>query len=239
MAHFPPMRNVPDVVACVDTGSVAAGSFAWSFAEGLDGEPMVPGDASSLDGLIDRVAGWLLSGSTAALGFDHPTFIPSRLDQTSLNRARTGEASAWSQGAGAAVMATGIPQGHYLLRGLMGWDVEPALTVEWECFRHDDGPGLYLWEAYLAGTPNDQGQHVEDAALGVWSFQTAMRASQGDAPTHVTVDDGEVFSHIGAAAVFTGWDVRALRDGAVVTLEPWEALEQPCQVIDHRKALPD
>ena len=120
----------------------------------------------------------------------------------------------------------------------MGWDVEPAFTVEWECFRHDDGPGLYLWEAYLAGKPKAN-THIDDAMLGLRSFQHAMRESQGDAPTHLTVDDGEVFSHTGAAAVFTGWDIQALRDGAVVTLEPRDAMQQPCQVIDHAEVFPD
>jgi hypothetical protein len=115
----------------VDVGSVGPPSkFAWAgfdapgrevVASGID-----PGTAVSalLSGLTD--------GGRAVLLLESPMSVPVPQDAADswreLGRARDGEGKRpWSAGAGAAVLATGLAQGAWMLRSLAA--VTHGLTV--------------------------------------------------------------------------------------------------------------
>lgn len=198
---------------CADIGSVARERFAWarripdSGAEGVD-------SPRSIESLARAVAHHLGRGQPVALGFEMPLFVPVPADASRLGKARPCDAKAppWSSGPGGTVMATGLAQVPWLLRGIR--ELVPAANVHlrWAPFAAQRS-GLLLWEAFVSG-PAKGKTHEDDARIGMEAF-CAQLPTPGDA----NADETErPFSLAAAAAVWAGWDVSAdeLRSACVL-----------------------
>jgi hypothetical protein len=71
--------------------------------------------------------------------------------------------------------------------------------IDWAKFEAA-GTGLYLWEAFISS--EDKGEnHVADARIGVKCFLEALP----NPFAHNAIQEGSVFSLVGAALLRTGW----------------------------------
>lgn len=205
------MRNV--AVYCADIGSVAKRRFGWAGASRV-GEPALE-SGITMDGLASAVANNLNDGRPVALGLECPLFVPITDDPSGLTCARPGEgARAWSAGAGAGALATGLTQTVWLLREIAGRLTSRAPAyLDWPTFVRAH-QGLFLWEAFVTGSSKAD-SHIGDAALAVNAFLRAL--PNPDAMNAVSCLD--VHSLVGAALIRTGWST-----------DP-QLLSRPCIVI--------
>lgn len=179
-------------VVCADVGSVANGRFGWASSQGDGGT--LPGS------LAVAVSHQLRAGRPVALGFECPLFVPVPRDEQRLGCARIGEgARAWSAGAGAGSLATGLAQVTWVLR-----EVRKAVGsncrayLDWSAFCAA-GAGLFVWEAFVTASAK-AADHCGDARTGVQAFGRALP----DLSSSVRVD-GAAISLVGAALLHTGW----------------------------------
>src|SRR4051812_33674605 len=106
-----------DTVAiyCADIGSVQRGNFGWTRACSDEPAPELR-HRSDITSLCDAVINDLTLNVPVALGFECPLFVPITTDPHSLTCARPGEGNrAWSAGAGAGSMATGLTETLWIL----------------------------------------------------------------------------------------------------------------------------
>ena len=124
----------------------------------------------------------------------------------------------WSAGAGCAVLAVGLTQVPWILREVrrtLG-DVPPRY-LRWDQ-TPEDGPGLFLWEAFVSGDAKAAGGedlHARDAKLAVEAFLHALP----DVNRVNAIHEHEVQSLVAAALLRSGWS----NDAGVLT--------EPCLVI--------
>ena len=91
------MASPRRAIYCVDTGSIAAGSFAWARVVHPDEDETggIAGDDIHL--LTDAIAADVEQELVVALGFEHPLTLPIAAAPERLTSARAGEGSrAWS-----------------------------------------------------------------------------------------------------------------------------------------------
>lgn len=191
------MRDL--AVFCADVGSVKSGNFGWARTE--TGSPSVAEyDSSSPRDLADAVAQELLSGRPVALGFECPLFVPVPVVDAALGAARNGEGNrAWSAGAGAGVLATGLVQVAWVLRAIRAHCPEDALHLAWADFCAS-GQGLLVWEAFVSASAKGT-THVDDATIAVAAFSAALPD-----PTIASAITAEgPLSLAGAVGLWSGW----------------------------------
>ena len=133
------------VIHCADIGSIRRGNFGWARLE------VVANDSRCTTGceiqeFVDTIAADINAGHPVALGFECPLFVPVPEDPGNLTSARPGEGNrAWSAGAGAGSLATGLTETVWILdrvrRQLSG---HCAVHVKWDSFQQSQG--LYIWE---------------------------------------------------------------------------------------------
>lgn len=206
------------VIACADIGSARVAHksrFGWWSSAGAQG------NAPSM--LADHVAAFLNAGRSVALGFECPLFVPLRVSEHDLTRARTGECLPgrgnypWSGAGGAGALTIGLAQVPWVLdriRHTLNRSVSAYL--DWQDFQ-ESGEGLFLWEGFVSGRGKAApGDHIGDARRAVEAFQDACPDPTAANAIHV---DGDVHSLIGAALLRTGWTTHV------------EALATPCLVI--------
>jgi hypothetical protein len=187
------------MIFCADVGSEGKGCFGWS---GLrEGAPSECTSGTSLVSLAQAVGEYIDREVPVALGFERPLFVPIYEDPKRLTKARTGDGNrAWSAGAGASVLATGLVQTAWLLRRIRAELHGPAAAfLDWRRFR-TDGRGLFLWEAFVSGTCKT-GDHIADAEAGARAFLESL--PEPEASNAVSADVAH--SLIGAALLRTGW----------------------------------
>lgn len=182
------------VVACADIGSVKSDNFGWCDSTGASGN--LPST------LARQVARLLKDGQPVALGFECPLFVPLPDAETSLGAARPGEGTrAWSAGAGAGVLATGLVQVVWVLREVRSVLPQPTIAyLDWGEFAAAES-GLFLWEAFVSGGSKGDG-HVDDARLAVAAFEGALPDPEAANAIRSTTP---VHSLVGAALLRTGW----------------------------------
>lgn len=201
-------------VCCADVGSVQAGNFGWALQDYPGPLHEVPAKAS-IEEFATAIEARFHSGRSVALGFECPLFVPVREEPTALTRARRGEGNRpWSAGAGAGSLATGLVETVWLLARLKATlTPPPKLTVLWEEFVRAPR-GLLLWEAFVTREAK-VGSHHGDAGVAVESFCRALP----DPARANAIEEPQVFSLVGAAALRAGWDV------------PDTILAAPCLVV--------
>jgi hypothetical protein len=188
------------VIYCADIGSVSRGNFGWARLVAERGE--VCSTSREIERFVEQVSDDLNAGAHVALGFECPLFLPLSEDPAKLTSARPGEGDrAWSAGAGAGSLATGLTQTVWILdqikRRAKG---SPGVFVDWPGFRAEAG-GLYLWEAFVTKAAKSDTHHG-DAELAVLSFQESLPEPE---TCNAVVCQGLVRSLFGAALLQTRW----------------------------------
>lgn len=158
-------------VVGVDVGSVARGRFAWAAVDAP--EPALAGQGSDPETAVRALAERLAQGGRAALVLEAPMSVPvpaaDRADGwAALGRARTGEGNrAWSAGAGAGALATGLAQAGWLLARLAATVPGARATTRPDRWAARRGPRLLLAEALVSGAgkpvPTAGDPHAADA----------------------------------------------------------------------------
>ena len=203
------------VVFCADVGSVKRGRFGWARGQPQSDDFLLE---DSIEKLVQAVADDLRSGALVALGFECPLFVPLRERPEELTSGRRGDGNRpWSAGAGCAVLAVGLTQVLWILREVrrtLG-DVPPSY-LRWDQ-TPEDGPGLFLWEAFVSGDAKAAGGedlHARDAKLAVEAFLHALP----DVNRLNAIHEDEVQSLVGAALLRSCWtdDVGILAEPCLV-----------------------
>ena len=176
-------------IFCADIGSEAKGRFGWATTRDLSVE------GTSLQTLAEAIAGSLNNGRPVAPGFECPLFVPIARDPVDLTRAGW-RGRAWSAGAGAGALATGLAQAVWLLRAVRAQvHVSAPATTDWGRFSREGG--LLVWEAFVTGKAK-AGSHAADARAAVEAFGRSMPA-----PTRANaIRTDEVHSLIGACCAY-------------------------------------
>ena len=192
---------MPLVIHCADIGSVKRGNFGWARLS-VNG----PGTACTTGRDIEQfavgVAKDINAGLQVALGFECPLFLPDPKDPAELTSARPGEGGrAWSAGAGAGSLATGLTETVWILDQVKRrTDGQHSVFVDWPRFRDSRG-GLFVWEAFVTKAAKADTHHG-DAELAVRSFRSCLP----DLEQHnAVVCEGRVMSLFGAALLQAGW----------------------------------
>jgi hypothetical protein len=201
-------------VCCADIGSVKNGNFGWALRDYPEPLREVP-ERASISEFAEAIEERLRAGRSVALGFECPLFVPFREQPDELTSARRGEGNrAWSAGAGASSLVTGLVETAWLLAHIReSLTPVPKLTMSWDEFT-EVPVALFLWEAFVSRDAK-AGSHHGDAGVAVESFCNALPDPSQDN----MIDEKSVFSLIGAAALRGGWDV------------PEEVLSAPCIVV--------
>jgi hypothetical protein len=101
---------MPLVIHCADIGSVKNGNFGWARLA-IDEPSSVCTTGRDIEQFAEGIAADINAGVRVALGFECPLFLPFPNDPEDLTSARPGEGDrAWSAGAGAGVLATGLTE---------------------------------------------------------------------------------------------------------------------------------
>jgi len=231
------------IIYAFDAGSPRQG-LAWArVAQDAVGVAFGGTDVSVA---ADAIARDIDRGSSVAMAFEAPLFLPVADDYRELCRARRGEgARPWSAGAGAYVTGVVIPLAAWVLRRVRE-KAAAASTVRFTLAAEDwpranertATPVLLAWEAFVSGeghatSSNEHGmsEHVQDAATAALAFQ-----SWALSPTRAgsAVEADPCISTIAAAALWAGWttDVDLLHRQALVLwprtcrgrdVRPWAA----------------
>ena len=181
------------VIYCADIGSVAKGNFGWARLD-YEETPICEVGQDIRD-FADRIADDLNTSHPVALGFECPLFIPVSDDPKLLTSARVGEGNrAWSAGAGAGSLATGLSETVWILTQIQRKILtELPIHFTWSPFKKSN-TGLFLWEAFVTGKSKTD-THIGDAELAVNQFYKYLR----DPEAHNAIKSSNVRSLIGAA----------------------------------------
>jgi hypothetical protein len=203
------------VIHCADIGSVKNGNFGWARLA-VDAPSTACTTGRDIEQFAEGVAVDINAGLRVALGFECPLFLPLPEDPAGLTSARPGEGDrAWSAGAGAGSLATGLTETVWILdRVKQRSNGSTAAFVNWPAFR-DAESGLFIWEAFVTKAAKADTHHG-DAELAVRSFRDYLPELEKH---NAVVCEGRVRSLFGAALLQTGW-VKALS---------W--LSEPCIVV--------
>ena len=165
---------MPLVIHCADIGSVKNGNFGWArLAVGEANDQCTIG--RDIEDFARGVAADINAGAQVALGFECPLFLPLPEDPTGLTSARPGEGDrAWSAGAGAAALATGLTETVWVLDQVKRRiNVTPSVFADWPRFR-DASSGLFISEAFVTKAAKADTHHG-DAELAVRSFRDNLQ----------------------------------------------------------------
>lgn len=186
----------PFSVFCADVGSIKNDRFGWaaSFADGTENS------GRSIEDFARAAASELSNGRKVAIGFECPLFVPMRADPMLVNSARTGEGNrSWSAGAGAGALATGLVEVLWTLNAVArNWGRLPRATFDWAEFQKEDC--VFLWEAFVTSSAKGS-SHCHDAQVAVEAFRDALPNPED----RNAIEESEVFSLIGAAALRARW----------------------------------
>jgi hypothetical protein len=208
---------MPDpLVAAVDVGSPS--NIGW-WASGADGDR----SGRDLDGVASVVAMALNEGTSVALGFEAPLYVPMPPSSEGLNKQRVGERGRpWCAGAGTGALAMGTQQAGFVFAA-----VARALSrhadVSFDPIRLSEAGSLVVWEAFVSAAAKDrtaQDPHVDDARVAVAEFRA--RLATGVVASDIDDSPG-CFLNVAAAGLLAAgltMDVTLLRQPCVVVRAP-------------------
>lgn len=180
-------------IYCADIGSVAKGNFGWARLECVESPTCIVGQ--DIREFASRIADDLNAKHPVALGFECPLFIPLADDPERLTSARDGEGNrAWSAGAGAASLATGLSETIWVLTQIQRKvSINLPVHFKWDTFQQSNA-GLFIWEAFVTGGSKTD-SHTGDAELAVNQFYRC----RSDPESHNAITCPDAHSLIGAA----------------------------------------
>lgn len=199
-------------VVGVDIGSVKRSNFAWALVDSPGRDVVSFGDDP--EGTVQALARSLAEDGRAVLAVEAPTAVPvpaSGSDQWRwLGRARTGEGNrAWSAGAGAGSLATGVAQTAWMLSRLHTLAPEATATTQPQRFIAGEA-NLLLTEAFVSSTgkpvPVAAGQHAADAEAAAHAT-LAYLTDGSDGFPHVTCAPHRVLNLLAVLADWGGMSV--------------------------------
>ena len=181
------------VIHCADIGSVAQGNFGWARLDCAETPTCTIGQ--DIREFADAIAVDLNSNRPVALGFECPLFIPVPDDPRQLTSARDGEGNrAWSAGAGAGSLATGLSETVWILTQIQRQLISDApIHFRWTPFQQS-GAGLFVWEAFVSSDAKSDTHHG-DAEFAVNQFYTSLPNPE----SHNAITCANARSLIGAA----------------------------------------
>jgi hypothetical protein len=201
-------------VVAADIGSVGPPSnFAW-VAYDAPGREVVSQGADP-ESAVSALLPGLGIGKQAALVLESPMSVPVPAAQgeswSLIGKARYGEGNRpWSAGAGAAVLATGLAQGAWMLRRLAA--MRPSLQVTTQPQSWQRGRAqLLLAEAFVSagGKPGMSGsQHAADAGAAGLAFVDVIAAAD-TLVSDVRCSPQDPFNLLAAMAMWAGLAIDA------------------------------
>ncbi len=201
------------IIHCADIGSVRRGNFGWARLV-VDATDSACNTGSDIHSFADALAADINAGHPVAVGFECPLFVPVPDDPNDLTSARPGEGNrAWSAGAGAGSLATGLTETVWILERVRRRLSTPcAVHTKWKPFQLIGG--LFIWEAFVTDTAKADTHHG-DAELAVLGFREALPDPEKQ---NAIVCGGPVRSLIGGALLQSGWvsDLAWLAEPCVV-----------------------
>jgi len=209
----PILLRVKLAIYCADIGSVPEGRFGWARGDTDEAGIERHRAGTEIIELVDAVAEDLAGARAVALGFECPLFVGVPTQPMRLGTARPGEGNrAWSAGAGAAALATGLVEVAWILCELRHRCPGTEAHLDWSRFQ-GAGSGLFLWEAFVSSAAKAT-THVDDATIAVRTFQAALH----DPNAANAVGAERPLSLLGAALVWSGWgsDVDLLHTPCIV-----------------------
>lgn len=203
-------------IYCADVGSIKKRNFGWA---GVSISPKEQQHSwrtgEGIQELVDEVADRLNKGTKVALGFECPLWVPVRDRPEELTSGRCGDGSrAWSFGAGAASLVTGLPECAWTLQKIREISPDAKAYLDWESFL-ESKDGLFIWEAFVSGG-GKTGSHTGDAKVAVSAFIEALPSLES---LNAVRPSEQTYSLIGAALLWAGWST-----------DPC-LLHQPCKVM--------
>jgi hypothetical protein len=196
-------------VVVVDIGSVRAPpKFAWAALDAPGREVVARG--RDPESAVHAIAAGLAGGIRAALLLEAPTSVPVPADWRLLGRARADEGKRpWSAGAGCGALATGLPQGAWMLRRLAAIRPGLGVTTQPGSWRPSGAP-LLIAEAFVsaAGKPEavPVSQHDADAVAAGRAFIDGLHAG-ASARGGVHCEPHEPLNLLAAIASWAGLSV--------------------------------
>jgi len=188
------------IIHCADIGSVRRGNFGWARLA-VDATDSACTTGSDIHVFADAIATDINAGNPVAVGFECPLFVPVPDDPHDLTSARPGEGNrAWSAGAGAGSLVTGLTETVWILDRVRRQLTTPcAVHCKWKAFQLS--AGLFIWEAFVTDTAKADTHH-DDAELAVLCFREALPDPENQ---NAIVCVGPVRSLIGGALLQSGW----------------------------------
>lgn len=203
------MKTNDFALFCADVGSIKNGNFGWAakLSEGINL------DGTDINDFACEIAKQIKRGCKVAIGFESPMFVPIKKDPLLVNSSRNGEGNrSWSAGAGTGALATGLVEVIWVLNKVAALiDKRPAITFDWNDFK--TSRSILLWEAFVTSSSKGK-DHADDAKIAIAAFINALPD-----PTAINaIDEPDVFSLAGAAAIRTGWskDISLIHQSCLV-----------------------
>ncbi len=201
------------IVWAADVGSVRRHRFGWCRASWQQ-ESIDTTTGTDILAFARGVADDLSDDKKVAIGFECPLFVPVADDPLFLTSARQGEGNrAWSAGAGAAALATGLAECVWIfekIRLLAGVPIQP--TFSWEKLLSQEA-NLFIWEAFVSGS-SKASSHWGDAEIAARTFW----AEYPDIAKANAVTAQNPYSLVGAALLRSGLttDLSVLSEQCIV-----------------------
>jgi uracil-DNA glycosylase len=205
---------VKPLIYCADIGSVPRGRFGWARMDPDESQVETHSGGTEMVEFVEPVGEDIAAGRPLALGFECPLFVPVPEEPLRLGMARPGENNrAWSGGAGAGALATGLVEVAWTLRELSQRRPDTRFHLDWVEFAQA-GEGVFLWEAFVTERAKTA-TYVDDAAVAVAAFRDALP----DPTSANAVTAERPLSVLGAALLWSG------------PTEEIDVLRAPCLVI--------
>jgi hypothetical protein len=194
---------------CADIGSIKQKNFGWAAILPDEGEI----SGTNIEEFANKITDQIKNKTKVAIGFECPLFVPVRSDPLQVNSARKGEGNrSWSAGAGASALATGLVEVLWVMNEISRiLGKAPKATFQW--FSFIESESVFLWEAFVTSSAKGTG-HTQDAQIAIAHFKKSLP----DPESANAIEEADVFSLLGAAALRAGWadDIALLSEQCLV-----------------------
>jgi hypothetical protein len=205
---------MPQVVYCLDIGSVSNNNFIWA-RRGLQPVEEEVFCGASLSRVVDRIKEDLAGQASIALGLECPLFLLQSMEIEDLGGKRKADLKERSVVSGPAATSalTGMQQLLYVLEQVKASTVQAGVDLTGFVSQR---PGLYLWEAFVGkdAATKAEGLHYMDAVTAIAAFSSLAHKNQLGLPEEQREE--AVLSLVGAALLRSG----LAQDPGILKVQP-------------------